>query len=70
MNIKNKKLALSIGCMHPQKYICEDGGELILRPILYIPYDPDFISQLNIEQYELSKTGELLFNPHPMAKII
>jgi hypothetical protein len=48
----------------PQKCIHEDGRELILRPILHIPYDPELFSQLNKERYELGKTEKLLFN-HP-----
>jgi hypothetical protein len=48
----------------PQKCIQEDGREHILRPILHITYDPELFSQLNVERYELSKTGKLLFN-HP-----
>jgi len=35
-----------------------------LRPILHIPYDPDLFHELNIERYELGKTGKLIFN-HP-----
>ncbi|MHA1972504.1 MAG: hypothetical protein ACTSW1_05915, partial [Candidatus Hodarchaeales archaeon] len=35
-----------------------------LRPLLHIPYHPDLFSELNVERYELSKTGKILFN-HP-----
>ena len=45
---------------------CTDSyGNLIgLRPLLHIPYNPDLFSELNVERYELSKTGKILFN-HP-----
>ena len=33
-----------------------------LRPLLHIPYDPDLFAELNVERYELSKSGKILFN--------
>ncbi|MDH5363447.1 MAG: hypothetical protein OEY99_05710 [Aigarchaeota archaeon] len=33
-----------------------------LRPLLHIPYDPDLYHELNVERYELGKTGKILFN--------
>ena len=35
-----------------------------LRPLLHIPYDKNLYAELNVERYELSKTGKLHFN-HP-----
>jgi hypothetical protein len=35
-----------------------------LRPLLHIPYDPELLHELNVERYELTKTGRPLFN-HP-----
>jgi hypothetical protein len=32
--------------------------------VLHVPYDPELFSQLNVERYELAKTGKILFN-HP-----
>ena len=48
----------------PQECRNYDGNSITLIPILHIPYDPELFSQLNIERYELSMTGKLLFN-HP-----
>jgi phage FluMu gp28-like protein len=39
---------------------CSSG----LRPFLHIPYDAELFHELNVERYELVKTGRLLFN-HP-----
>jgi phage FluMu gp28-like protein len=39
---------------------CSSG----LRPLLHIPYDEELFHELNLERFELSKTGRLLFN-HP-----
>jgi len=41
-----------------------DGRPVGLRPLLHIPYDPGLFSELNVERYELSKSGKILFN-HP-----
>jgi hypothetical protein len=42
----------------------EEGNSLKLRPLLYLPYDPDLIRELNAERFELGNTGKLQFN-HP-----
>jgi len=41
-----------------------EADMLSLRPLLHIPYDPDLFAELNVERFELSKTGKILFN-HP-----
>lgn len=46
------------GCTH------DDGTPVGLRPLLHIPYDLDLFAELNVERYELAKTGKILFN-HP-----
>ena len=48
------------GCLN------EEGNRVGLRPLLHIPFDPDLFYELNLERYELSKTGKLLFN-HPQG---
>jgi phage FluMu gp28-like protein len=48
----------------PRKCKTSEGNPINLRPRLHIPYDPDLIHELNVERYELAKTGKLLFN-HP-----
>jgi hypothetical protein len=40
---------------------CSSG----LRPLLHIPFDTELFHELNVERYELSKTGRLLFS-HPL----
>ena len=40
------------------------GRPVGLRPHLHIPYNPDLFAELNVERFELSKTGKILFN-HP-----
>ena len=35
-----------------------------MRPLLHIPYDPDLYAELNVERFELGKSGKLLFS-HP-----
>jgi len=42
----------------------DDSRPVGLRPLLHIPYDPELFAELNVERYELSKSGKLLFN-HP-----
>jgi len=42
----------------------DDGRPVGLRPLLHIPYDPDLFAELNVERFELSKSGKILFN-HP-----
>jgi len=42
----------------------DDGRPVGLRPLLHIPYDPDLFAELNVERFELRKTGKILFN-HP-----
>ena len=46
------------GCVHG------DGRVTVLRPLLHIPYDPDLFAELNVERFELGKTGRVLFS-HP-----
>ena len=48
----------------PEGCITEEGNPSSLRPILHIPFDPDLFHELNVERYELGKTGKILFN-HP-----
>jgi len=48
----------------PQGCRNEEGNPYTLRPLIHIPYDADLFHELNVERYELSKTGKLLFN-HP-----
>ena len=48
----------------PQDCRTEESAPAKLRPILHIPYDPDLFYELNVERFELGKTGKLLFN-HP-----
>ncbi len=40
------------------------GNPRSLRPILHIPFDEALYHEFNVERYELSKTGKILFN-HP-----
>jgi len=42
----------------------DEGNPASLRPRLHIPFDADLYHELNVERYELGKTGKLLFN-HP-----
>ena len=42
----------------------EDGRAAVLRPLLHIPYDPDLFAELNVERFDLGKTGRVLFS-HP-----
>ena len=44
----------------------ENGRAAVLRPLLHIPYDPDLFAELNVERFELGKTGRVLFS-HPMG---
>ena len=44
----------------------DEGNAVSLRPILHIPFDPDLYHELNVERYELGKTGKILFN-HPQG---
>ena len=50
----------------PEECINEEGNRAGLRPLLHIPFDPDLFHELNLERYELSKSGKLLFN-HPQG---
>ena len=45
---------------------CKDsqGNNISLRPQLHIPYDPELFAELNLECYELGKTGRILYS-HP-----
>jgi len=44
----------------------EDGTSQSLRPLLHVPFDPELFNELNVERYELGKTGKILFN-HPQG---
>jgi len=48
----------------PQGCSRDDERPVGLRPLLHIPYDPDLFAELNIERFELGKSGKILFN-HP-----
>ena len=50
----------------PEGCVNEEGSKASLRPLLHIPFDPDLFYELNVERYELSKTGKILFN-HPQG---
>ena len=50
----------------PDGCLNEEGNRVGLRPLLHIPFDPDLFHELNLERYELSKSGKLLFN-HPQG---
>ncbi|MGD2201520.1 MAG: hypothetical protein PVJ38_07815 [Candidatus Bathyarchaeota archaeon] len=50
----------------PEGCANEEGNPVSLRPILHIPFDPELFNELNVERYELSKSGKLLFN-HPQG---
>ena len=50
----------------PQGCRSDEGNPVSLRPILHIPYDADLYHELNVERYELGKTGKILFN-HPQG---
>jgi hypothetical protein len=43
-----------------------DGDNVNLLPLLHIPYDKNLFTELNLERYEMTKTGKLLFN-HPQG---
>ncbi len=42
----------------------KDATPVSLRPLLHIPYDPELFAELNVERYELAKTGKIQYN-HP-----
>ncbi len=45
--------------------VCHSEGDPVsLMPILHIPLNPELFHELNIERYELGKTGNFIFN-HP-----
>ena len=50
----------------PEGCMTEEGNPSSLRPILHIPFDPDLFHELNVERYELGKTGKILYN-HPQG---
>jgi hypothetical protein len=50
----------------PEGCVNEEGSKASLRPLLHIPFDSDLFHELNVERYELSKSGKLLFN-HPQG---
>ena len=35
-----------------------------LRPLLHVPFNPEFFKELNVERFELPKSGKSLYN-HP-----
>jgi len=48
----------------PKGCLSQEGNPVKLRPLLHIPYDPELHRELNVERYELAKTGKIQFN-HP-----
>lgn len=46
----------------PDGYRLDDERSAPLQPLMHIPYDPDLFAELNVEQYELRKTGKILFS--------
>jgi len=50
----------------PDGCATEEGNTVSLRSLLHIPFDPELFNELNVERYELSKSGKLLFN-HPQG---
>ena len=42
----------------------DEGNPVNLRPLLHVPYDGELLHELNVERFELGKTGKILFN-HP-----
>ena len=50
----------------PEGCATEEGNTVSLRPLLHIPFDSALFNELNVERYELSKSGKLLFN-HPQG---
>ncbi|MCW4050894.1 MAG: hypothetical protein NWE89_14290 [Candidatus Bathyarchaeota archaeon] len=50
----------------PEEHLNEEGNRVDLRPLLHIPIDPELFNELNVERYELSTSGKLLFN-HPQG---
>jgi len=50
----------------PEGCTTEEGNIVSLRPLLHIPFDPELFNELNVERYELSKSGKILFN-HPQG---
>ena len=45
----------------PKQCRTKEGNPANLRPQLHIPFDPELFHELNIERYELAKTGKILF---------
>ena len=39
----------------------EEGNPQPLRPMLHIPFDADLFQELNVERFELVKTGKISF---------
>ena len=48
----------------PQGCRSDEGNPVNLRPLLHVPYDGELFHELNVERFELGKTGKILFN-HP-----
>jgi len=48
----------------PKGCLSQEGNSLNLRPLLHLPFDPELYHELNLERYELAKTGKIQFN-HP-----
>jgi len=42
------------------------GNPTSIRPNPHKPFDADLFHEINVERYELSKTGKILFN-HPQG---
>ena len=48
----------------PEGCVTEEGNTVNLRPLLHIPFNPELFKELNVERFELSKSGKILVN-HP-----
>lgn len=46
----------------PNKCRTQEGNPVSLRPQLHLPYDEALYHELNVERYELAKTGKIQFN--------
>ena len=50
----------------PEGCFTEEGNPRSLRPVLHLPFDEALFHELNVERFELGKTGKILFN-HPQG---
>jgi len=50
----------------PKNCLSSEGNPVKLRSLLHLPYDPDLNGELNVERFELAKTGKILFS-HPVG---